>query len=311
MIGFLAIVVGHAAPGALTEHVIYTWHVPLFFFLTGYLWRPGRTLRDEVRRAFPALLVPYAGWLVLIGVPLLAWEAYSRSPISLVRRVGGMALGGEYLKSPFYAFWFVTALAMAAALYRVAERLGPRRIWLAAPALVLTLTPDWLSAIPLAAGVAVIAVFFVAVGEAFRRLRARVNWPVAVLGMTVALVLVIADFAQPLDLKYGDWGTPILSFVVAALISGSAVVLADMATSRFSPGAATAVTTAAGAGLVLVLAHGVPIYLLEGEVPTWVVVAASLAFAALAAWVVRRVPILTGNKPPHRQDASTSSSPPN
>jgi acyltransferase len=44
----------------------YTWHVPVFFFLSGYLVSPGRPLRRELAARWRTLGVPYIVWLVLI-----------------------------------------------------------------------------------------------------------------------------------------------------------------------------------------------------------------------------------------------------
>ncbi|WP_431247428.1 acyltransferase family protein [Leifsonia xyli] len=184
VLGVTAVVYAHTFGADPLRDVLFAWHVPLFFVLTGHLWTPGRSVADEVRRRALSLLLPYAAWLAIVMSPpvadvLLRGQA-SFPPESALR--GGTALGG-----PFAAFWFVTALFVAAVLARLLERL-PR--WLQWCVPLAALVSLWafrvpLQEVPLSAGTAVACLAFVlgagcwrSTGTASRtrRRRARSSW---------------------------------------------------------------------------------------------------------------------------------------
>src|SRR6478609_9373400 len=72
VVGIAAVIFGHTFRGPLTHEFLYAWHVPVFFFLTGYLWTPGRTLRQEFVNRGLTLGLPYIGWFVVISLLLIA-----------------------------------------------------------------------------------------------------------------------------------------------------------------------------------------------------------------------------------------------
>lgn len=66
-IGILLVVLGHteSLPPAVTTY-IFSFHMPLFFFLSGYLFRPGGSgFRAFVRKKAKSLLVPYFAFAFL------------------------------------------------------------------------------------------------------------------------------------------------------------------------------------------------------------------------------------------------------
>jgi len=127
LVGFIAIVVGHAVPNPVVRDVVYPWHVAVFFFLTGYFWKSGRRFVDEGVRRWQTLMVPYFAWAGIFAMPLLAYDYATKSVPDVVRRAGTLVLGGTYLKSPYEAYWFMCALFVAAVLYRLLDnRLGSR-----------------------------------------------------------------------------------------------------------------------------------------------------------------------------------------
>src|SRR5262245_28525061 len=78
IVGLVAVVAGHTLGG---RELFYPWHMPLFFFLSGYLWTSGRSLPAEVQRRTRSLVVPYLFWLGVIGVLAVArLLAAGRSP---------------------------------------------------------------------------------------------------------------------------------------------------------------------------------------------------------------------------------------
>ena len=121
-LGIVAIVVGHdpAIPEGLRSF-LYAFHVPLFFFASGYLLKPSRLatdyttyLRDVARR----LLVPYAFfWFVSFSL----WLAFGAvrgeyrwlSGSALERQLAGLAMGtSATLDAVNGPLWFYTCLSL-------------------------------------------------------------------------------------------------------------------------------------------------------------------------------------------------------
>lgn len=113
-------------------------------------------------------------------------------------------------------------------------------------------------------------------------------WPLL---LVVGITLVTTGMSKPLDMKAGDWGTPVVSLVVAVLLSAGLLGLFELAFRRGGP---AWISTAASLGLILVLTHGVPIYLIDYRWPWWATVASSLGFASIVAYAVRNKPVLGG-----------------
>ncbi|GAA1151912.1 acyltransferase family protein [Nocardioides aquiterrae] len=294
LLGLVAIVVGHAIPDDRVREAVYPWHVAVFFFLAGYLWKPDRTLADEARRRWRSLLVPYLAWVAIIGLPLLAYDDLT-SRATVGERLSSFVHGGTYLHNPFLAFWFLPALAVAALLYRALHALLGARGAQAASLLALPLTfvHDHIATVPWSVGVGAVAVFFVGAGHLVQQHRAWLPrlWPPA---LALGAALVASGLSTPLDMKAGDWGTPVLSFLVAALLSAGLLGLFEFA---FRGGGPAWISRAASLGLVLVLTHAVPLYLTDYQLPRWALLASALGFGALMAYLARNRPALTGTRP--------------
>jgi acyltransferase len=120
--------------------------------------------------------------------------------------------GGNHLGRPFFAFWFVTALFVAAIVHRLMQNFPvwvPWAMALCGLGVVYWAGPA-LANVPLSAGVAWPSLIFVLAGVAFRKMRSRID-----LGLKAGLALFAvgallagSGVAAPLDMKQADFGTP-------------------------------------------------------------------------------------------------------
>ncbi len=105
------VVVGHSArPGTSLHAGIYAFHMPLFFFLSGYAMalsmKPGRIFY-LVKRRFVSVLVPYVVWTCLFAYVFASYKcAYSVSLTSHLHQI----IVGRLL-------WFLPALFCLQLLY--------------------------------------------------------------------------------------------------------------------------------------------------------------------------------------------------
>jgi acyltransferase len=293
VVGIVAIVAGHVSGKQGIREALYTWHVPIFFFLSGYLWRDGRTLASEARNRFRTIGLPYLFWLVAISVVFIPWSLYKDSfPLSKMWRI---LAGGDYIGRPYTAFWFMSALFAASLIFRLLDRW----VWaLSAIAIVGLLfayiRPDLVAAVPLALGVAVPALTFMILGRLLQQYRSRFVHPLLV-GISLLLasaVLIATRLSAPLDMKVSNFGTPVLSVAVAVAICAGLVLMSETLVSKLGTRLREWVSALAVGGTVVVLTHPVILWLLgtrdEGSVADF---ALALIIPWVAALVILRTPL--------------------
>ncbi|MFI7585057.1 acyltransferase family protein [Kocuria sp. M1N1S27] len=265
VLGVVAVVIGHVWADEVLRMGLYSWHVPVFFFLTGYFWKPGRTLTAEVRNRFRTLARPYLFWLCVI---LVIWSAVAhvRDHLTL-EHIADPLYGGFYATRPFSAFWFVTVLFFAALAYRAVERLpvAVQGAVVVTGLLVGHTAGELLARTPLSIGSAWPCLAFIALGRLFRHAEPRLGAPLpAGIGLLVGPAgLVATGWSAPLDIKQGDYGSPVLSVVVSAAICAGLVLVARSTFAHAPAAAHRAATVLARAGFVVILSHAVVLMLLD------------------------------------------------
>lgn len=184
-IGIIFVVFGHAPGlGTVIGQTIYGFHMPLFFFISGFLLKPER-LRQPfgtyVATLWRAILVPY---LFFFAVSYLYWlpthEAGSKaskySMFAWYDPLYSLVVGYGHTN---VVLWFFVCLAMTSLGYyllrrRLSERAVLYLVVVAAVMFVLSHKPSW-PRWPWCLDVAVVALLFYAVGrwakDATRRFR--------------------------------------------------------------------------------------------------------------------------------------------
>lgn len=282
ILGIFAIVLGHVSISPWIAKATYSWHVPVFFFLTGVLWKPGRTLAQETQRRFVSIVRPYLAWLLVISVIALPRAALSGGFLHFLQRLATILLGGQDLGTPYTAFWFFSCLFFASLLWRLGESLRVPWWSMVAVALPLTLAGPYLATVPLSAGTAVPATIFIAAGRGYQLAPASLKrWPVGLVALMVGGAVVIAGLTPPLDLKSGHFGTPLVGVLVACLISAGLVSCAIPIGARVNRLGRRAVSAISTRGAAVILAHGLPLTVMYGRASTAAVLVAVLAATAI------------------------------
>ncbi|WP_434993459.1 acyltransferase family protein [Arthrobacter sp. Ld5] len=300
VLAVVGIVAGHVWSGPLVDAGLYTWHVPAFFLLSGYLWKtrkPGArwAVATEAGKRFRTIMVPYVAWLVLtLAVHLVVLShrgQLEREAVTLP------LIGGSENAGPFGAYWFMPALFFSAVVFRALE-LVPLAL---RTAIIMGITAaiyrfgDVLAPLPLSVGVAGAALVFMLAGQGLRHVRAKVEQPIRVgLACLIAgATPILTGVSAHLDIKYGELGAPVLSIVVAVLISCGLLLVLEGVFTRL-PGQVHAVSTTLAAGcLMVVLTHTYILWLLAiptAERPLWVLVVA-VAVPWTIALVLHRTPL--------------------
>lgn len=119
-IGIIAVVTGHIIQPPF-KHYIYWFHMPLFFFISGYLYRPNSDYLNFFKKKSIIFFVPYFFFLFLLSIPeYILTYLYSNDPNIgkiLVKMTIYKILGGAYIYGWFDVFWFITCLFFTQQLY--------------------------------------------------------------------------------------------------------------------------------------------------------------------------------------------------
>lgn len=216
--GILLVAAAHIVLyGTPARDVIHVFHMPLFFFLSGYLFKPDPNRAGYAVKKARHLLVPYFVFLAFLSVPIMVKMTLVGKGASqlLVQLAGGQGIGGTMA-----VFWFVTCLyftqqVMNFLLARWGTRVVALVVAAALAASYVNLWNPWFG-LPLNLHVvpAAMPYFFLGYlckGRALPAAGAAPAW----IGSAIAVALVLAGYLVAQDMKYTIYGIPVLSFALA------------------------------------------------------------------------------------------------
>ena len=120
-LGILIMVMGHVGFGGVFDRYIHSFHMPVFFLISGYLYvsKPEVGVGTQILKRAQRLLIPYVFYAV---INYLFWLVLSHSSewyVPLVRLVTynteGLPISG--------ALWFLTAMFFAEMYYMILDRI--------------------------------------------------------------------------------------------------------------------------------------------------------------------------------------------
>ena len=114
-IGIILVVLGHllVKDYPYVKPYIYMVHMPLFFIISGYLFKPDSNFRSYFIKKFFAFGIPYLSFLfILFFIPSIFLEVRNvqltfKSFLNVILHAG---IGGRYLGGFATVFWFITVL---------------------------------------------------------------------------------------------------------------------------------------------------------------------------------------------------------
>ena len=121
-LGMLTIVWGHICLTGFSNHIVYSFHIPLFFFLSGLVFLPKRYSNFSVllKKRLKGLLIPYAVYSILTWI---IWVVYSFAIHAKVDNYWMplietfFAQGSEGYLVHNVPLWFVTCLFSVEIIY--------------------------------------------------------------------------------------------------------------------------------------------------------------------------------------------------
>lgn len=236
-IGIVAVVAGHAYSwhsGSLVP-LIYLFHMPLFFFLSGYLYKPSPDLIAYFRKKFFHLLVPYAAFLLLLVVIPEFYSAVVSHNMGMAEAkffIKNTVYGGRRLEGVGTVFWFVTCLFFTQQLFNLlAVRLNKQMLLpVVLAATVLSFVNSLLyqdTRFPLNVNVVLAALPIFYAGYVFKR-HEQTRWITLVaIGISaVAVGSVLAGVPNYYDMKVTEYGIPVVTMVSALSITVALIAAA-------------------------------------------------------------------------------------
>lgn len=244
-LGMLAVMWGHLMLSGGTNSFVYGFHIPLFFFLSGLVFRSDRypTLGQLFRRRCKTLLLPYVTFSVITWVywvlrKMVFGEALTGIFRPLLQTVIAQGSGG--FLSHNVALWFVTCLFVTEMLYWFISRL-PEKLSVAAVLLCLVIgyfivQPNSFfdfTLLPWSIESAFTAVVFYALGSRLNRRCGQLSEkakahkaPAAALALVLfAFVFIAAEKNGKVSLGHAVLGNNIFVFYLIALCGIAAVLL--------------------------------------------------------------------------------------
>lgn len=109
-IGIILVLVGHIFPRDFVNS-IYLFHMPLFFFLSGFTLSPQKGM-GFINKKIKSLLIPYFSFLFLLTSINVIESLILSAPTfkSILKSYLHSLYGGATLRGDFGAYWFVTVL---------------------------------------------------------------------------------------------------------------------------------------------------------------------------------------------------------
>ena len=223
-IGIIAVVAGHVWTGGAFRNALYSFHMPLFFLLSGLLSRP-QPVRRFTFRQLGSQMRPYAAFLALLIIadqiiePMKGQRPiFNHWPDDIVP----ILLGGSWLRGPYTIFWFVPCLMAArivfnALLARWPDPLDRRWLIMIVPVTVAAYVVGELAQASVL-GLLTVPMAFVMlwIGAAWQQVRWR-HW--MWFPLSAVALAGLSGLLPTLNMKAADYGLPILSLASAVATS--------------------------------------------------------------------------------------------
>lgn len=130
-LGIIFVLYSHSCGFPVFGNAVVAFYMPLFFFISGYVYKPGRPFGANVKRKLKQLLIPYAGYTLIlyaehILLGLIQNELTKESVVmpligALYSRAALFAdMSGENVEFFLISngpLWFITAMAAASIVF--------------------------------------------------------------------------------------------------------------------------------------------------------------------------------------------------
>ncbi|MBO3116762.1 acyltransferase family protein [Winogradskyella sp. DF17] len=267
-IGILCVVLGHIFIGE-TSRTIYIFHMPLFFFISGFLFKPTHKSKKYFTRKAVSFLVPYIAFLIPLYFVFTDFSNFELK--DLASNFIPLIVGGRMLQGPFGVFWFITCLFLTQQVMNfLFLKLKSSAI---AITMCIMLVLAFLNSIffpsfwlPWNANVVLAAAPIFYLGYIYKKRAPKFNMSIVII---LGLFVVLLSFVFPsntYDMKSASYGIPLITMASAIILVLSLKFIAvRMSANRYLN---TIFSELGKASLTIMYLHLPIIVILETQFPT-------------------------------------------
>lgn len=224
-LGIIAMVMGHIGFGGKFDHFIHAFHMPMFFFVSGFFYRRRDCgVGEYVAKKARSLLIPYISFGLAHYLASLILDGFSIKPFLhlLTFNTYGLPIAG--------ALWFLTALFFTDIIYFLFDRWNVK--WLIIPFVLVGSFADQLLPYPLpwALSASFVGLGLYWLGEMSRRYEDRLKvalsmnwWHILVVGVITTVLIFVNGYINMREGKYAFiplfWINALLSVFLGISIS--------------------------------------------------------------------------------------------
>ena len=233
-LAIVLVVVGHEGGPAAYIKYIYWFHMPVFFLLSGYLFKPPdgwSSLRSWLSKRSREVLVPYCAYLVLVTMVRYFYAYRYLNASFVLKDLRDVLFGGRVPGVYYTVFWFFTCLFATQVLFALINLLcKDSRLVMAAVAVAYLLAhvESWLMVshpplVPWNLDVALIAVVYYAIGYFCKKLLAEISLRVTLAAVALSVLLIAVDYRglmnYVLNLKYVVYQHLLLDLLIPMIMA--------------------------------------------------------------------------------------------
>jgi len=245
-LALVLVVIGHPVGDTVYAKYIYWFHMPAFFLLSGYLFRPldsWAAFRVWLVKRCRELLVPYGAYLTVITL-VRYYFVYRYLHIIeasfLWKDLKEVLFGGRMIGGYYTVFWFFTCLFATQVLFALIVlmfRNGRAVLAVVAIAyLVAHLEAWWITAhailVPWNLDVALIAVAYYAIGYYGKKTLGNITPAVTMAAVMVSALLIAGDHWRLINygfnLKYVIYQHPLLDLAIPVVMTTALVGISQL-----------------------------------------------------------------------------------
>ena len=193
-IGILLVILGHcdSIPYMPLRHLIFTFHMPLFFLASGYLYR-AKGVKEALKKDFRHLGLPYV--ITCLAIVLfyflyfLITKSHNSEPLRryLIASLWGSGTTHtcKYLSHlpAIGAIWFLPALLICKNVYNVLPKNNRRLVYSSVIFVAATIIGRYLIYLPFSALSGLSGIVFYAIGDSFKKVK-RIHPLLWILGLS-------------------------------------------------------------------------------------------------------------------------------
>jgi len=214
-IGIILVVLGHIK-GGFSQDLIFLVHMPLFFFISGYLFKPQDKKKFFFKKTV-SLLLPYFTFLIIL-YPIEYPYSDDKNIINYILKP---IYGGQLLNKGLIAYWFVTCLFLTQQIFNLLfQKIKSKK--LLSFVMFLFLVISYINSeiypffrLPWNAHIVLATIPFFYTGYLFKQKKTSINLIIILVLNVIATYITYYKIPIRYDMKVANYGIPIISFILS------------------------------------------------------------------------------------------------